>query len=247
MLVAAAVCPHPPLLVPAVAAGAADELADLRGACLEAVRRLLASGPDRIVVAGAGPESREWDEGAGGNLAAFGVPVSAGGADVVLPLSLTIGAWLLDQVARGLRDRTGDLVARGYLSVADDASPEECARIGANLVTGSDRIALLVMGDGSAKRARTSPGYLDDRAIGVDEAMAAALADPDPDALLSLTPQLADDLWIAGRPAWQLLAGAARTAYLEEPTTTIDATTTYDDAPYGVGYLVVEWRLSRGS
>jgi hypothetical protein len=258
MLVAAAVCPHPPLLVPAVAAGAAGEagagaareVADLRAACLDAVRHLYEVAPDRVVVVGAGREAGAWDERAGGSLAGFGVPVAAGGPEVVLPLSLTIGAWLLDEVARqvavgaelgAVRAEQG--AVRRYVAVPDDATPEACARIGAELVAGPDRTALLVMGDGSAKRTASSPGYLDARALDVDQAMAAALTKPDPDALLGLAPDLAEELWIAGRPAWQVLAGAARAAYSEQPGIRIDARSAYDDAPFGVGYFVVEWRL----
>ena len=265
MLVAAAVCPHPPLLVPAVATGAASavatgaagEVAELRAACLDAVSHLYEVGPDRVVVVGAGREAGEWDERAGGSLAGFGVPVAAGGPEVVLPLSLTIGAWLLDEVARRGAVRVGEGAvraeegavraeegaARRYVAVPDDATPEACARIGAELVAGPDRTALLVMGDGSAKRTASSPGYLDARALDVDQAMAAALTKPDPDALLGLAPDLAEELWIAGRSAWQVLAGAARAAYSEQPGIRIDARSAYDGAPFGVGYFVVEWRL----
>ena len=42
-VVVAAVCPHPPLLVPSVAAGAAGELDTLREACDTAVSRVLSS------------------------------------------------------------------------------------------------------------------------------------------------------------------------------------------------------------
>ena len=52
-LVAAAVCPHPPLLVPEVAGAAAPELDDLRAACDVAVARLLAAGLTDLVVGGA--------------------------------------------------------------------------------------------------------------------------------------------------------------------------------------------------
>ena len=47
-VIAAAVCPHPPLLVPEVAAGAASELDDLRAACLAAIEHL--SAADHLVV-----------------------------------------------------------------------------------------------------------------------------------------------------------------------------------------------------
>ena len=70
MLIAAAVCPHPPLLVPAATgmpgAGAAPaaapepgradaELARLRTACHQAVAALLAERPGLIAVAGGDP------------------------------------------------------------------------------------------------------------------------------------------------------------------------------------------------
>ena len=55
MLIAAAVCPHPPLLVPEAtgAPGAGDaELRRLRTACHQAVSALLAERPDLIAVVG---------------------------------------------------------------------------------------------------------------------------------------------------------------------------------------------------
>lgn len=52
MLVAAAVCPAPPLLVPEVAAGAAAELDAARTACSDALAVLAASRPDLLVVVG---------------------------------------------------------------------------------------------------------------------------------------------------------------------------------------------------
>ena len=57
MLVAAAVCPCPPLLVPEVAAGAAPELDAARAACTDALGVLAAARPDRLVVVG--PAERE--------------------------------------------------------------------------------------------------------------------------------------------------------------------------------------------
>jgi len=54
VVVAAAFCPHPPLPAPASAGGAAAAVDDLRAACDLAVRRLLAAGPRRVHVLGAG-------------------------------------------------------------------------------------------------------------------------------------------------------------------------------------------------
>src|SRR6476619_786633 len=97
MLVAASVCPHPPVLVPAVATGAASDLDALRSTCLDAVRRLTSHDAD-VVVVGGGAAAGEWDGTAGGSLRAFGVDVAFGGPEQVLTLALTIGAFLLDEI-----------------------------------------------------------------------------------------------------------------------------------------------------
>ena len=77
-VVAAAFCPQPPLLVPEIGAGAAAELTALRAACDEAVRRLLAAGPERLYVLGAGPEAAGYPDGGQGTMAGFGVDVPLG-------------------------------------------------------------------------------------------------------------------------------------------------------------------------
>src|SRR5215831_2404571 len=59
MLIAAAVCPHPPLLIPAAIGAAASDpppaLGAVRDACEVAVRALTVAGPDLIAVVGGGP------------------------------------------------------------------------------------------------------------------------------------------------------------------------------------------------
>lgn len=229
MLCASAVCPHPPLLVPEVAAGAAPELDELRGACVEALEAGLATGPDRVVLVGAGDRTGPVDlggpdVGGRGALAGFGLP--AVGAVGELPLSLTIGAWLLDQV--------GWVGPRVAFAVAAGEEPHACAAAGARLAC-DGRTFLLALGDGSARRSVAAPGHFDARAEAFDAGVAAALASGDFEALLALDRELAADLLAAGRSAWQVFAGAARSG----PQVT--ARVLYDDAPYGVGYLVAAW------
>src|SRR4051812_18050814 len=144
MLVAAAVCPHPPLLVPEVAVGAAPELDTLRAACDAAVGSLVAAAPDVIAVVGAGAEVR----GAAGTLAPYGVDVRVGAGPATLPLPHTIGCWLLD--------RAGWEGPRWYVA-ADDARLDD-----------APRVAMLVMGDASARRTEKAPGYIDERAAPFD-------------------------------------------------------------------------------
>jgi len=228
VLVAAALCPHPPVLVPEVAAGAAAELDGLRRACDDAVAELVESRPDTIVVVGNGPRTEELRGDAGGDLRRYGVDVHAGGGGAALPLSLTIGAWLLD--------RSGTTIARRYLSIASDEPPERVAEGGAAAVSGAERVALLVMADGSARRTEASPGPYHPDAVAFDESVAAALSALDTERLLAIDEETCRTLWAGGRPGWQALAGAAGTADLRGA-----ARVAYDDAPYGVGYLVMNW------
>lgn len=220
MLVAAAVCPHPPLLIPALAAGAAAELDDLRDACRGAVAQLSAAAPELTFVVGAdtGPRATSfapWAPGAGGSALAVDVPEA-------LPLPLLVGAWL-----------TAGTV-RSFVALDPTLDAAECAELGADLAAAADRVALLVMGDGSARHSLKAPGYLDPRAAAFDEGVAAALARADVDALLALDPGLAAELLAAGRAPWQVLAGAARGGDWR-------AAGARWEAPYGVGYHVVTW------
>jgi hypothetical protein len=69
MLIAAAVCPHPPLLVPDVT-GASDpavrELRRLRTACRDTVAALLGAAPDLLVVVGGAGQTAEYPAASGG-------------------------------------------------------------------------------------------------------------------------------------------------------------------------------------
>jgi aromatic ring-opening dioxygenase LigB subunit len=93
---------------------------------------------------------------------------------------------------------------------------------------------MLVMGDGSACRTVKAPGYLDERAADFDAAAARALGSADVAALSALDESLAYELKAAGRAPWQVLAGAAEGAGL-------GGRLLYEDAPYGVGYVVAAW------
>ena len=91
------------------------------------------------------------------------------------------------------------------------------------------------MGDGPARRARAAPGAPDPEADRYDDQVADALADADPAALAALDPGQDRPLEIAGRAAWQVLAGAAG-------QDAFDAELRYRDAPFEVSYLVASWR-----
>ncbi|WP_181140642.1 class III extradiol dioxygenase subunit B-like domain-containing protein [Streptomyces sp. Ru62] len=236
MLVAAAVCPCPPLLVPEVAAGAAPELDAARAACTDALGVLAAARPDLLVVVGTAEEGGHgpFPQGTPGSFRGFGVdldvrlgPAAHPTPERLLPTSLAVGAWLLE--------RTGwsDAPIEG-LGAADTLEPERCAETGRELAGRAGRVALLVMGDGSACRTVKAPGYLDERAAPFDAEAARALGAADLAALRALDPSLARELKAAGRAPWQILAGAAENANL-------GGALLYEDAPYGVGYMVATW------
>jgi hypothetical protein len=254
VLVAAAVCPHPPLLVPQVAAGAAAEMDDVRAACDAAVEGLAAARPDLVVVVGgaaageqkgattsAAGEGHEPEFGAeaAGSLAGFGVDWATGDGEPVLPLSLTIGRWLLERngllpcplPARPAPGNSSQVLLR---AVPFDAPATECLALGGGLARRAGRVAMLVMGDGSARRTTKAPGYFDPRAQRYDADVAAALASADPGQLARLDPALSAELMAAGRAAWQVLAGAATGGQFRGELHRVAA-------PYGVGYLVASW------
>ncbi|MFF5937400.1 class III extradiol dioxygenase subunit B-like domain-containing protein [Streptomyces sp. NPDC012508] len=234
MLVAAAVCPCPPLLVPEVAAGAAGELDAARTACVDALGLLAASRPDRLYVVGPADEGARgtFPAGSTGSFAGFGVDLSVqlGTGPAVerrLPTSLAIAAWLLR------RADWADAPVEG-LGVGEPLEAGRCASTGRRLADAADRVALLVMGDGSACRTLKAPGYLDERAAAFDAEAARALGAADVDTLLGLDENLAYELKAAGRAPWQVLAGAAEGADL-------GGRLLYEAAPYGVGYFVAAW------
>ncbi|MFJ9634627.1 class III extradiol dioxygenase subunit B-like domain-containing protein [Streptomyces sp. NPDC101175] len=236
MLVAAAVCPCPPLLVPDVAAGAASELDAARAACSDALGVLAAARPDRLVVVGPAEQSGRGPhpEGTRGSFRGFGVDLDvqlgrdgAAASERVLPPSLAVAAWLLERVG------WSDAPIEG-LGVGEPLESERCVRTGRDIVARAERVALLVMGDGSACRTLKAPGYLDERAAPFDAEVARALGAADAAALKALDAELAYELKASGRAPWQVLAGAAE-------GTDLGGALLYEDAPYGVGYVVATW------
>jgi hypothetical protein len=228
VLIAAAVVPHPPVLIPEVAQGLAPDLDTLRAACDTAVGRLFSAGADEVLIVGAGPE-RSIEVLPQGGFHAYGVDLAVDGrwesvGQSVLPMTLPflIAAWLL-------RDRPAEPVRRPVM--VDERSGAVPA-----IGEAGTRQAMLVVGDGSASRTPQAPGYFDERAELYDAAVASALATADAAALANLDPELTRELHVAGFPAWKVLADAATASGAE-----YDAELLYNEAPYGVGYFVATW------
>jgi hypothetical protein len=243
MLIAAAVCPNPPLLVPELAGGLAHELDALRAACDTAVDRLYEAGPDVLVIIG-GAEGVEAEQRyqATGSFRNYGVDLRVDLGTVDLgefvpppPLSLLVAGWLL-------RERADSGVRRIAYGVGSGASKLSRLRTGFFLTKENPRMAMLVMGDGSACRSPQAPGHFDERAADYDGAVAAALASADHEVLLAVDPVLSQELQVSGWPAWQVL-GAAAEASVGKHDKGYDSELLYAEAPYGVGYFVSSWTL----
>jgi hypothetical protein len=264
LIVAAAICPSPPLLASELT-GQADILPELRTACAAAVTRLLDAAPEVVAVVGPAAATGPWDPAGQLSLASFAPALGQGNSQSdnskkrdagpsaaapsavapLLPLALGIGARLLDQAGY-----TGPRTLHG---IGEDEPAAACLALGRRLAASAPRVALLAVGDGSARRAASAPGYLDERAAPFDESVERAVRDGDLPAIAALDPALAAALLAAGRPAWQALAGALSapsapyfTGRLPADHRSADGSAAarlqtevlYSDAPFGVAYLV---------
>lgn len=232
MIVAAAFLPHPPLLLREYAS-LADPAADLRARCRRALGEVAEIGVDRLIVlAGA-----ERTPPTISTRAVLGVRVAAEllvGLEVITPTPgnsvHSTHSTLHPEAAQWT-----ELPADRVVTVPFDADAAEVADSGAELVTRAEgaRTAVLVMGDGSARRGEKAPGHLDERAFGFDDRVTTALAAGDPGALRDLDAELAGELLAAGRAAWQVMAAAA-----PGPARVVS---THAEDPFGVLYPVTVW------
>jgi hypothetical protein len=247
--VVAAVLPHPPLLVPELAGAAAAELDPLRAACRRALAAVLAAA-DLTILVGDGPVWGVPLPSAAGSFRPYGADVEVSLPTLVdldlpglpaparledLPLSLAVAAHLL----AGLEAAPARLFAA---TVPSSLGPGAAAAIGRALTAapapgagvgmGEGRVGLVAMGDLSACRTERAPGALRAEAAGFDASVTEAFRAGKPERLLDLDPAQAADLLVAGRVPLQVLAGACDTG------PAMRGQVLYDDAPYGVGYLV---------
>jgi hypothetical protein len=246
--VAAAFLPHPPLLVPELAGSAAAELDPLRAACRQALEEVLATAETTILIGGGPvwgipePTARgafrpygadlevtlptPFDLPAPPDLDLAGLPGPVRLAD--LPLSLAMAAYLLAD----LRLAPARLLAA---TVPTSLGPGPAAAVGRRLVAGERRhggVGVVVMGDLSACRTELAPEAFRPEAAGFDAWIATAFREGRPGRLMEVDPGQAADLGMAGRAPLQVLAGAL------EDAPHLRGRVLYEEAPYGVGYLV---------
>lgn len=158
------------------------------------------------------------------------LPEHAGRADVVPELRAAVRRVVADlfDVAVLAEPAWGERVAEHLLA---DAGLREVG-------LGEAR-ALLVAGDGSARRAEKAPGHLDERAAPYDAVVEEALREGDAITLASLDTALGAELLAAGAPVLRALGDAV----LASGRAVRNAELAYADDPFGVRYWVARWEL----
>jgi hypothetical protein len=226
VLSAIAIIPSAPVMVPELAADAADELADLRKAVFAAAGSL----PPRWIAVGVGTVDAVLGPDSVGTFAGFGVDrrvsLSPGAADTPteLPLCALIAGWVRSQAKPDARAEV-----RVYTAEHDaDAAQARGRRLRAEIDESVDTIGVLVVADGAHTLTSPAPGGYDPDSIPTQAALDDALAAGDAAALTRLPDT------IVGRVAYQVLAG------LTEPAPR-SAKELYRGAPYGVGYFAGVW------
>jgi hypothetical protein len=220
VITAAGLCPWPPILARELT-GIDPVIPELRASCAEVTDRLIRTEPDAIVVVGPAADTQVWTSSDHLDLSLF-APVRSV-ATSSLPPSLGLGAYLLDRA---------NYDGRRILQAVGSTEPvNNCVALGQTFANSGDRLALLVMGDGSARRSVRAPGHLDPRAEPFDAAVERAIATSDFAALEQLDGGLAQELMVTGVAPWQVLSGAIKSI-----TSSIDML--YADAPFGVMYFV---------
>lgn len=231
MLTAVAFVPTPPLLVPELAGRAAEQTAELRSACLAAVRGL-AEVSDVWLAIGADATDLTLGPNASGSWKAFGADVEVSlGPDAgatrnrELPLAALVAGWLRGQVAPEAM-----MSMRLY---SEGTSAAQCAALGRGLAEDPEVSALLVLGDGCTTLTDKAPGAFDPRAADLQQTIDHGLSTADAAAVFRLDAGLCDALGVGGRVPWQVAAAAAGAGWR--------ARSLYGGAPYGVGYQVAMW------
>jgi hypothetical protein len=227
VLTAVAIIPSAPVLVPALAGTAADEVADLRDAVLRAAAAL----PDRWVAIGVGAADVRIGAAAAGTFAGYGVDVPVAlspGTFAVehLPLCALMTGWVRGQVSPGALAE----VRCQDATVDDDTAVAIGRSLRAELDAAAEPVGVLIVADGCHTLTPSAPGGYAPQDVAVQQALDDALGRGD---VSALTGQPSS---VVGRVAFGVLAGLAGPA-------PHSAKEFYRGAPYGVGYFAGVWQL----
>jgi hypothetical protein len=227
VLSAIAIIPSAPVMVPELAATAAEELAELR----EAVFTAAGSLPSRWIAVGVGAADAVLGPDVTGTFAGYGVDrrvtLSPRAAEALreLPLCALIAGWVRGQAKPEARAEV-----RVYAADHDvNAALARGRRLRTEIDDAVDPVGVLVVADGAPTLTPPAPGGYEPDSIPAQAALDNALAAGDAAALTRLPDT------IVGRVAYQVLAG------LTEPAPR-SANELYRGAPYGVGYFAGVWQ-----
>jgi hypothetical protein len=227
VLSAIAIIPSAPVMVPELAATAAEELAELR----EAVFTAAGSLPSRWIAVGVGAADAVVGPDAAGTFAGYGVDVrialspDTDDPPTQLPLCALIAGWL-----RGQAKPEAHAEVRVYAADLDvEAALVRGRQLRAEIDEGGDPVGVLVVADGAHTLTAPAPGGYNPASVPVQHAVDDVLARG------HVAPLTALPANIVGRVAFQVLAGLA------EPGPQ-SCTELYRGAPYGVGYFVGVWQ-----
>jgi hypothetical protein len=250
----ATLVPDTALLVPG-AAGAADVLADVRTAAVDAVEVMLAAAPARVVVVAPGGADRMMPGpflptlgAAGIDDAGLGWPATAAGAHPdVTPTRVDNPASAVALLLLGRCGWTGPVTLAEVAPPGTDpvttatGRSAELAALGYGLAAGPEPVAFLVAGSLSARRGADAPLEHDRRAAAVDDGMLGDLADagrPARARLAGMAPELAAELAVTAWAPWQLVIGAVAGRSAQG---TVRGAVHHVAAPFGATYAVASW------
>jgi len=203
-VVGAALVPAAPVLVPELS-GQMMPAAGPLDAAHAALRRLIDSDPEQLVVVAEADREAEFDRSARiglhrlGGLPRLEDPDAA--ATEELPLPLAIGAALLDEL-----DWAGPT---SYRLLNKSISSAEAAELGQQLDEGDSRTGLVLLGNGSARSTEKAPGSLDPNAEQFNQDLLSMIEQGDRDAISQLSAEASEGQMSDIRLPLQLLAGVA--------------------------------------
>ena len=240
MIERVAVVPHPPLLVPELVVADDPDVRLVRDACLAVAAELAAAAPRWVARRRRPGRPRELGPDAAAPSSASastswrGCPRNDAEPDP---------AHAAARARRRLAARAGRRRPRSRSSSSPpDLPPADCRALGERLAAEPPTSRSGCWSSATARTGTASapPGRPDPRAAAFDDAVHAALAAADPDALLALDPALAAELGAVGRAPWQVLAGAV--AADGRRWKSADARQL---VPFGVAYHVAVWEPVR--
>jgi hypothetical protein len=201
--------------------GAADPLAELRDAAVQAVRDACEGAAQVVVLCPVGGREApgDWRDPSHSG-AVHGEPRS---------LAAQVGAHLLALAGGG----------PGTTSFAEVDDPDgfhvsTASTVEADGIEVELPLALVVLGDGAAARGQGAPGHIDDRSFAYDDRVAELLAAGDATGLAGLDATLGAELMATGRLSWPAVATFVPKA--------AEAELRWRGDPFGLSYFVAVWR-----